>query len=68
MFERIKTEAFNKGFDAGKNEALEAVALWIMGRGYATGHGDTIEDLLSELVGQVERHSIANQQFTQEGK
>lgn len=55
MFERIKTEAFDKGFDAGQNEALEIIALWMMERGYATGHGDTIEDLLSELVGQVAR-------------
>ncbi|MGW1422737.1 hypothetical protein ACWAT4_21785 [Bradyrhizobium manausense] len=28
------------------------VAWWMMQRGYATGHGDTLDDLLSELVHQ----------------
>lgn len=27
----------------------EKVAQWMMQRGYATGHGDTLDDLLSEL-------------------
>jgi hypothetical protein len=31
----------------------EKVARWMMGRGYATGHGDTIEDLLQELDWQI---------------
>ena len=31
----------------------EKVAAWVMQRGYATGHGDTIEDLLQELDWQV---------------
>ena len=31
----------------------EKVAAWIMQCGYATGHGDTIEDLLVELEWQV---------------
>ena len=30
----------------------EKVARWMMGRGYATGHGDSIEDLLKELEWQ----------------
>jgi hypothetical protein len=30
----------------------ERVARWMMDRGYATGHGDTIEDLLGELEWQ----------------
>ena len=29
------------------------VAQWMMARGYATGHGDTVEDLLNELDWQV---------------
>jgi len=29
----------------------ETVAAWMMERSYATGHGDTIEDLLVELEG-----------------
>jgi hypothetical protein len=31
----------------------EKVARWMIGRGYATGHGDTIEDLLQELDWQI---------------
>jgi hypothetical protein len=31
----------------------EKVAQWMMQRGYATGHGDTIEDLLVELDWQI---------------
>ena len=31
----------------------ENVAKWFMERGYATGHGDTVEDLLEELEWQV---------------
>ena len=31
----------------------EKVAAWMMGRGYATGHGDTIEELLQELEWQI---------------
>lgn len=31
----------------------EQLAQWMMERGYATGHGDTIEDLLTELEWQV---------------
>jgi hypothetical protein len=32
----------------------EKVAQWMMQRGYATGHGDTTEDLLRELTWQVD--------------
>jgi hypothetical protein len=32
----------------------EKVAAWMMERGYATGHGDTVEDLLKELEWQIE--------------
>ena len=28
----------------------ETVAEWMIRHGYATGHGDTVEDLLAELV------------------
>ena len=33
--------------------STEAVAKWMIVRGYATGHGDTIEDLLKELEWQI---------------
>ena len=31
----------------------EKVAYWMMQQGYATGHGDTIEELLAELLWQI---------------
>ena len=31
----------------------EKVAQWMIQKGYATGHGDTVEDLLKELEWQV---------------
>jgi hypothetical protein len=31
----------------------EKVAAWMIARGYATGHGDTVEDLLKELEWQI---------------
>ncbi len=31
----------------------ETIAKWMIDRGYATGHGDTIEDLLKELEWQI---------------
>ena len=35
-----------------KQELAKAI-MWMMDKGYATGHGDTIEDLLKELEWQV---------------
>ena len=32
-----------------RQEEREKVAAWMMGRGYATGHADSMEDLLQEL-------------------
>lgn len=34
--------------------AREKIATWMIHAGFATGHGDTIDDLLAELDGQVE--------------
>lgn len=41
---------------SAKDNASECVALWMMARGYATGHGNTIEDMLVELEGQIREH------------
>jgi len=41
----------------------EKVAAWMMRQGYATGHGESIEDLLKELEWQIrerEREACAN--------
>ena len=32
----------------------EKLAAWMMAQGYATGHGDTVEDLLKELEWQID--------------
>ena len=32
------------------------LAAWMIERGYATGHGDTVEDLLKELEWQIKEH------------
>ena len=36
----------------------EAVAQWMIEHGYATGHGDTLDDLLTELVGRVRKSDV----------
>ena len=38
----------------------EKLAAWMMRQGYATGHGDTTEDLLKELEWQIEE-SVRNE-------
>jgi hypothetical protein len=35
------------------NEDREKLASWMMANDFATGHGDTIDDLLIELGGQI---------------
>jgi hypothetical protein len=39
--------------DAERNK----LAAWMIERGYATGHGDTVEDLLKELEWQIEERT-----------
>jgi hypothetical protein len=46
-------EAFTLAYEAGAAAEREKVAQWMIQRGYATGHGDTIEDLLAELDWQI---------------
>ena len=51
---------------AGDNEAIavdegrERVVRWMIERSYATGHGDTMEDLLSELAGEGTHTAVAS--------
>lgn len=46
----------------------EQVAAWMLTQGFATGHGDTLDDLLGELAWQIEELrdalSIANAALT----
>jgi len=41
---------YEKGIVAAEREK---VAKWMIAKGYATGHGETIEDLLKELEWQI---------------
>jgi hypothetical protein len=42
---------------AAENDAREAVAAWMIAHSYATGHGDTLDDLMRELIAQaIERN------------
>ena len=45
--------SFRRLIDVAAAAEREKVAQWMMQRGYATGHGDTIEDLLAELDWQI---------------
>ena len=36
------------------NQEREVVANWIMDKGFATGHGDSVVDLLDQLQWQIE--------------
>jgi hypothetical protein len=50
-----RTRFILQGLRAAVKSEREKVAHWMMTNGFATGHGDTIEDLLSELGGQLKR-------------
>ena len=44
-------------------EERNQVAEWMMAKGYATGHGDSVEDLLTELELQIrerQRNQLAD--------
>lgn len=51
--ERDLAPVFERFADLVAAAEREKVAAWMMQRSYATGHGDTIEDLLKELEWQV---------------
>ena len=42
----------------GQRHALGEAAQWMITRSYATGHGDTVSDLMAELVDQVREQTI----------
>jgi hypothetical protein len=44
---------FHMAYAAGAAEERNKLAKWMIQHSYATGHGDTMEDLLKELEGQV---------------
>ena len=59
------TIAYMSGLHAGKKigakEGRNKLATWMMQCGFATGHGDTLEDLLDELDTEVEDRLAAKE-------
>jgi len=58
------TDAFERFAALVAAAEREKVAAWMMRQGYATGHGDTVEDLLKELEWQIresEREACARE-------
>jgi hypothetical protein len=57
MIDDDDTQVYQSELEAAAKAAIEAerekVAAWMIERSYATGHGDTTEDLLKELEWQV---------------
>lgn len=49
-----------RAYEAEKVSDTAKVAAWMIIRSYATGHGDTIEDLLSELEWQAKERAVGN--------
>jgi hypothetical protein len=65
---RVQTQTVGKVIQRAIDKALaadaaspatETLALWMMGHGYATGHGDTIEDMLAELGAQIKEQAAS---------
>lgn len=50
----VAMKAAEAGIDKAMELEREKVAQWMMQRSYATGHGDTTEDLLAELAWQIQ--------------
>jgi len=56
---------FHMAYAAGAAEESNKLAQWMLEHSYATGHGDTMEDLLKELEWQIKEridaweHSLA---------
>ena len=45
--------------ETARAEERESVAAWMIRQGFATGHGDTLADLLSELAWQIDELEVA---------
>jgi hypothetical protein len=44
---------WDSAWQAASNKAIESLASWMLMRGFSTGHGESVTDLLTELDGQV---------------
>ena len=54
----ILASLLDDAITALRDEAREAVAAWMIAHSYPTGHGDTLDDLLGELVEHVRDGAI----------
>lgn len=54
----IQTEVawvdYRQAWEASASHARERLAKWMMSNGFATGHGDTMEDLLNSLSDEIQ--------------
>ena len=55
---RVNTDDLGRMLAAERNK----LAAWMIERGYATGHGDTTEDLLKELDWQIDERIAAERE------
>ena len=58
-FYHLIEQALREANHMAQNAEREKVANWMMRQGYATGHGDTVEDLLKELEWQAKERGQA---------
>jgi hypothetical protein len=49
-----ESDIAQSAWQAASNKAIESLASWMLMRGFSTGHGDKIDDLLAELGGQID--------------
>lgn len=52
-------DAYERGRRVGRSDATHECAVWMIEHDYATGHGDTLRDLLGELAWQIHERIIA---------
>lgn len=48
-----RTQCAYEGYTAGATAARKQLSAWMIANSFATGHGDTLADLLDELLGQI---------------
>jgi len=53
VFQEWLNNPLTKALKQSHKNEIEKLAQWMIKKGYATGHGDTIEDLLQELDWQI---------------
>jgi hypothetical protein len=57
-----------EAWEQEKRASRELVASWMINNGFATGHGDTLDDLLHELEWQVKELRDQLRSYRKEGR